>query len=310
MANLDFLATVLCPLLGVLICNAMFLSPFLAVMEARKHKKLGKISPFPFAMVTICQIGWTIYAYMGRDYYIFFSSCFGIIVGLLLCFTAIHLLERPHHSKYEETERLAVEMILLVGVGYWIFITFIATIVLDPAGSPKSALMAGKIISGSAAGCSLLYYGIPLSNMKTIVESRDSSSLHFPTLCINLLNCCLWYIYGLIAIRAPAVFIPNSIGAALTAVNIVLCLMYPSKSSADLDGEETASTKSNKSTSACATQSSTTGTNFSDKLLSVRHELISSQLRTDEEHIIDLEACDPDKSDGSINKLVELVPQQ
>jgi solute carrier family 50 protein (sugar transporter) len=225
MTNLDFLATIFCPLLGVLICNAMFTSPFLAVLEARKHKKLGNINPFPFAMVTVCQIGWTIYAYIAKDYYIFFSSAFGIIVGFLLCFTAIHLLERPHHSQLEEKERLYVEGILLVGMTYWIFVTFIATIVL---GDNYEAVVL-KLIGGSAAGCSLMYYAIPLASISTIIKTKNSSSLYFPTIVINLLNCCLWFIYGLIAIQAPAVYIPNAIGAFISFSEILLCFMYPPK---------------------------------------------------------------------------------
>ena len=215
--------TIFCPAIGCIICNAMFYIQLQSVLLARKHKKLGTTSPYPFAILTICQLGWTAYAYMARDYFIFFSSAAGVVTGMLSCFTAIHLLERPHHSHVEEDERLWVENILLIGFSYWISILFVASIILIPSSATSL-----KMIGGSAAGCSILYYGVPLTSMRDIIHTKDASRLYLPTILINLANSSLWFIYGL-ALGDVAVYLPNTIGATLTTVQLVLYFMYPSQ---------------------------------------------------------------------------------
>lgn len=238
MGNYDWIQTKLCPGLGCVICNIMFLIQLQSVMEARKRKKLGTTSPYPYAILTVCQIGWTAYSYMLKDYFVFFSSALGVITGMLSCFTALHLLERPRHSKYEELERLWVENILLIGLGYWIVILFFATIVINSASSQGI-----QLVGASAACCSILYYGVPLVSMREIIRQRDASRLYLPTIIINLCNSGLWFIYG-ISLQLVSICLPNAIGLTLTMVQLVLHFMYPSpnqsresKSSKEIDIE-------------------------------------------------------------------------
>jgi hypothetical protein len=57
------------------------------------YASLGALSPIPFALIVNCCLGWTMYGVFKGDYYIFFSNCFSLIVGIALCLTAIHILE-------------------------------------------------------------------------------------------------------------------------------------------------------------------------------------------------------------------------
>lgn len=54
----------------------------------------GVLSPIPFALITNSCFGWLYYSVLLADYFIFFSNCFSFLVGIGLCLTAIHILEK------------------------------------------------------------------------------------------------------------------------------------------------------------------------------------------------------------------------
>lgn len=105
----SIVAEIVCPLLGVLISNAMALAPLPALLKARKEKELGDLNPVPFGLIFNSQFGWTLYGLLKRNYYIFFSSAVPMLVSLMMSLTAIHLLERPDHTEVEQRARILLE---------------------------------------------------------------------------------------------------------------------------------------------------------------------------------------------------------
>ena len=101
--------SLVCPLIGVILSNVTILSPVPALLEARKKKKLGDLDPIPFALFVNSKLGWLIFSIFRIDYFIFFSAAPATLMGIVLCFTSIHLLERNDHLPVEETLRLVVE---------------------------------------------------------------------------------------------------------------------------------------------------------------------------------------------------------
>jgi len=125
MSVATILISTVCPLLGVILSNAMALAPIQALIEARKKKELGDLNPVPFSLIINSQLGWTLYGLLLRDYYIFFSSAVPMVVSLVMSLTAIHLLERPHHSPLEERTRLLIEGIIFLFRFYALVIIYI-----------------------------------------------------------------------------------------------------------------------------------------------------------------------------------------
>ena len=101
--------SLVCPLIGVILSNVTILSPVPALLEARKKKFLGNLDPIPFALFVNSKLGWLIFSIFRTDYFIFFSAAPATLMGIVLCFTSIHLLERNDHLPVEETLRLVVE---------------------------------------------------------------------------------------------------------------------------------------------------------------------------------------------------------
>ena len=120
-----YIVNIICPLLGLIICIATAFAPIPAVLQARQEKKLGDINPIPFAALVNSNAFWTIYGIIHVDYWLFFSSCIPLLMSLVLCSTAIHLLEREGHTELENLIRMRVESVLFGTVCLLIVLGFI-----------------------------------------------------------------------------------------------------------------------------------------------------------------------------------------
>lgn len=223
----QWVTTILCPLLGTLISNALALAPTYAVLEVRAKKDIGKLNPIPFALLLNSQLGWTIYGVFIRDFFIFFSNAPPLIFTFLLSLTVIHALERgPQNGKAEKLLRMKVEKIMLISALFWLAIVFICAFVIKAADSFIVVLLVGIAASLST----LLFLSAPLACVVETIKTKDSASLFFPTIAISLLNSALWFVYGLIALNSPIVYAPNGIGFVLCAFELIIIKIYPPQS--------------------------------------------------------------------------------
>ena len=84
-----------------------------------------------------------------------------------------------------------------------------------------------ELIIGIGVNLNLVFfYGAPLSTILTVVKTRSCSTIHAPTTYTMFLNGFFWAVFGF-AVVDWFIAIPNSLGALLAAVQIVLCLVYP-----------------------------------------------------------------------------------
>jgi solute carrier family 50 (sugar transporter) len=72
----------------------------------------------------------------------------------------------------------------------------------------------------------VFFYGAPLSTMMTVLQQRNSASIHIRTMITNTLNSVFWAAYG-IAISDTFILVPNSIGVLMGFVQIMLVLILP-----------------------------------------------------------------------------------
>ena len=121
-------------------------------------------------------------------------------------------------------EKNIVEGLVIAAVSMWLFVGMIIGIATSPdAATHQRGITAVGVIGDL---CGLAYYAAPLSTMRVIIKTKDSSSLHMPTLCANLGNALMWIIYGIAGIQDPLVWVPNLLGGLLTCSQIALCILY------------------------------------------------------------------------------------
>ena len=79
-----------------------------------------------------------------------------------------------------------------------------------------------------ASGLFVVLAGSPLSTIRTVLATRDASSILAPLTAAQVANCALWSFYGL-AIRDRFVYGPNLTGLGFGLVQLSLKLAFPSK---------------------------------------------------------------------------------
>jgi solute carrier family 50 protein (sugar transporter) len=112
------------------------------------------------------------------------------------------------------------ENVVLVIVVIWVAVISIIAFA-DFSQSTK------ELIVGVVLGLNVVFfYGAPLSTILIVMKSRNSASIHVWTMFTNTANALFWFAYGL-AVLDPIIYVPNGIGLALGAVQIILFLSFP-----------------------------------------------------------------------------------
>ena len=84
-----------------------------------------------------------------------------------------------------------------------------------------------EVIVGITVNLNLvIFYASPLSVIGTVVQKRNSSYIHIPTMITHTLNGCFWAAYG-IAVFDLYIAIPNGLGATLGIIQMILCYIFP-----------------------------------------------------------------------------------
>ena len=217
-----------CPLIGTLICNVMWLSPLPAVLEARRQHSMGALNPLPFGVTVLNCIGWTGYGIMRRDYFIFFSNSSGLVLGLFYSLSALSIMYRPSMGKDERQAHSYLEALVISAFVMWLGVFLIVGIAASGM-SKEQDFSNGSLVGYLGSVCGLIYYSAPLSVMRKVVETRDSGSLYAPTIVANMGNALMWVIYGWFAVHDPIVYGPNLFGLLISAVQLGLIAVYPKK---------------------------------------------------------------------------------
>jgi len=134
------------------------------------------------------------------------------------------------------------ETLVLANVVVWL--ALIALISFASAFSGRTK----ELIVGVSVNLNLVvFYGAPLSTIFTVLKTKSSSSIHIRTMLTNTFNGIFWAAYG-IAIKDLFIAVPNSLGAGLGFIQILLCLLFPRNSGTtrpaeDASGEPTPITR-------------------------------------------------------------------
>ena len=116
------------------------------------------------------------------------------------------------------------EKIVVVMISFWIAVISLLYFL-------QLSISQWKYVIGIIANINTcVFYGAPLSTIYTVLKTRDSSSIHRPTMIMNTSNAVFWAAFG-VGIRDWIVIIPGSIGAVLGLIQIFLRFVIPNSSS-------------------------------------------------------------------------------
>ena len=76
----------------------------------------------------------------------------------------------------------------------------------------------------------VFFYGAPLSTIATILKSKNTATIHIPTMLTNTISSVFWGVYGL-AVLDFFIFVPNALGSHLGFLQVALYLIFPREES-------------------------------------------------------------------------------
>eukprot|EP00956_Cyclotella_meneghiniana_P024713 scaffold50014_cov66-Cyclotella_meneghiniana.AAC.5 len=86
-----------------------------------------------------------------------------------------------------------------------------------------------ELIVGITVNINLLFfYGAPLSTIFTVLKTRDSASIHKWTMLLNTANATFWTAFGFGTLDY-FIMVPNGIGVVFGIIQMILCVVVPSK---------------------------------------------------------------------------------
>lgn len=243
--------SIVCPLVGALICNGMWLAPLPAVLACKKKGDLGELNPLPwsagkypslplfdlyFSQIIViftaymnC-IAYTTYGILRKDFFIFFANITGLCLAAFYSLVAITILARSKNQR--DIDRMNIVLgVLVFGFFFYSVLGMAAGMAFSDSDDERNK--AANMIGLTGCCFSIMYYMAPLTTALLVIATKDASSFYLPMIALNLTNALLWLFYGFVAIGQPAVWAPNMVGAALSLLQISLIVVYRKSSSVD-----------------------------------------------------------------------------
>jgi solute carrier family 50 protein (sugar transporter) len=168
------------------------------------------------------------YAVLLKDYYIFISNFPGLVVGMYYSITALVLLSGGKTSS-DVLRYNIIEGMIVVGLLYFALISLLVGLYLDET----QQSLRESIVASTGVACAVMYYVAPCSTIYQVVATRNASTIHAPMMIANAANSFLWLVYG-VSIQDPFVYAPNVIGFGLSALQLLLALLFKGGSKGDV----------------------------------------------------------------------------
>lgn len=228
MGGSSVITTIISPLFGMILGNIMWLSPFKAVQAAREKRDLGKLNPVPFVAIVANCFGWMAYSFFMKDHFLFWANIFGLVLGFYYSLNALTILAPKTPSEGFSDLYLLTERLFIFSIFFWSLMGLLAATLFNNFSNAREqcAMFVGLI----SCAFSIAYYGAPLSTMAEVVMKKDSSTLYFPTILVNIVNALCWFSYGAFGTSDPVLWVPNGLGLILCSTQIALIVMFKKQS--------------------------------------------------------------------------------
>lgn len=216
----------LCPAIGTVTANIMWLSSLNIILKIRATREIGALNPLPYVAILINCIGWTIYGCLLPDFFLFLANIVGIGLSTFYCSSCLAVifsaLSNNSSNKFT-VQYLRLEECVVISSLLWGIVSILAVYLLP------SRHDVVNLIGLLSCVFSVLYYASPLTTMVLVVRTADAASLYLPMIIVNLINAVLWVLYGYVALDNLNIWLPNGIGAVLASIQVMLYFVYTKK---------------------------------------------------------------------------------
>ncbi|KAG2991251.1 hypothetical protein PC121_g21481 [Phytophthora cactorum] len=195
-----------------------------------KTRSTGEVPILPVALLFANCYMWVLYSYLVNNIFPLFAvTLFGIATSTVF----ISIYYRWTKDRLYVVKVCSIALVLLaIGTLYCILAMNGIT--------DQSEAAIEKTLGFIAIAFNLVLYASPLESMKTVVQTKNASSMPISISATFLVNVVLWVIFA-VAVSDMFVLVPNAIGTYLCAIQVVLYIIYrPGRTGASTQGESSA----------------------------------------------------------------------
>ena len=207
------------PKIGIFTSSALYFAPTLAVWNAIQQDDIGDLNPLPLGIMSIVSVAWLAYGITSRDIYVTLSNIGGSIVSIGYVVGILPLLGKSTTKKggsnsNEKSQLRMTQFVVMLGTSMTLGMWTILGLQKDTNLKKISSVL------GTFASCLfILLCSSPLTTIKKVITTKNSSSILGSLTMTQITNTLLWSIYGL-AIQDLFVYGPNIV--VRTVINIII----------------------------------------------------------------------------------------
>jgi len=187
------------------------------VIGRLKEGSLGDLNPIPTACIVLSTFAWLMYAFSVPNVWVVTSNLPGACAAMAAMTMMLPLMKG---SKKLFTVQATLVGGTLLNLLLWSYLIF----------SGMAAAARSRFLGLYASAFFIILAASPLSTIKEVITSRNSASIYAPMTAAQCVNSGLWTVYGLFGAKDIFVWGPNATGVVLGLLQLLLKLLFPSKS--------------------------------------------------------------------------------
>jgi len=196
-----------------IISAGLFLAPYPTIKNIIADRSVGSFPLLPYSSMCVNAFMWMTYGILKKDSNIFTPNSFGLICGLNY-FYQFRKNCSPKASNLPGTVSQHVN---------WSTILISFTLLVA---SIMETNVASSIIGKMAVFICIVLFASPLAALKTVIKTKDASSIPLPFTLTCMLNCFLWSVYGVLEKNDFNIYFPNIMGLASSIAQFILIMIF------------------------------------------------------------------------------------
>jgi solute carrier family 50 protein (sugar transporter) len=177
----------------------------------KKEQSVGALPMLPYSCMAANCMLWTTYGVLKREFSIWVPNAAGLVMALYYIMSYLQLLPNKGLQKLPGTIKAQVR-----GVAAVVLASLVATSFKVPA----------SVIGTTAVIFCIMLFASPLATLKTVLQTRNASSIPLPFTVVSILNCFFWTVSGLLKLHDMNIIVPNFLGLSFGLFQAALKIVY------------------------------------------------------------------------------------
>ena len=203
----------LCVTLAPAAAWIVFASPIPTIQQISRDKTVGGLPLLPYSSMCVNCFVWIVYGLLKSEATIVRANAVGLVLG------AYYFYVFRKHCPPTANSLPGTMMNHVLGVAGILTFTLLLAVSLS---KETAAELIGKM---GVLFCVILFAS-PLSVLRDVIVTKSAKNIPLPFTLASTLNCFLWSVAGVLAMKDFNVYFPNLAGLSCCVAQLTVILMY------------------------------------------------------------------------------------